>query len=116
MKARLTFVPPGGGEADYSLDFELNGVPSAGDAICISRKDQQKPGYETFIVRRTWWFLEYPDSKPVHMGSDAPVGKTESLMVECEFARGPYMVEEHARALQSYESRGKVQAFDDTAY
>lgn len=85
--------------------------------MCISRKDATTPGYETFVVRRTWWFLEYPDSKASHISDDAPIGTTKSLMVECEFARGPYMVEEHENAVKAYERQGKdVQKFDDTAY
>ena len=56
MKATLAFVPPGGGEADYYLEFELPGVPQLGDYISIARSGQQ--GTEDFIVRRTWWYLE----------------------------------------------------------
>ena len=117
MIVRLTMVPPGGGEADYSLDFEMPSAPTAGDCICIRREDAEKPGYETFVVRKTWWFLEFPDSKPAHFGDQAPAGQTAQVMAECEFARGPYMTDEHKRAVESYEKRGKeVQAFDDSAY
>ena len=37
MKVRLCFVPPGGGEANYSLDFDMPAVPRSGDYISIKR-------------------------------------------------------------------------------
>jgi len=40
LKATLAFVPSGGGEADYHLDFELPGVPQPGDYISIARSGQ----------------------------------------------------------------------------
>jgi len=52
LKATLAFVPPGGGEADYHLEFELPSVPPPGDYISIVRSAQR--GTEDFVVRRTW--------------------------------------------------------------
>jgi hypothetical protein len=60
MKATLVFVPPGGGEADYSLQFDLPAVPQPGDYISVTRPGQE--GYEDFIVRRARWVLSYPSS------------------------------------------------------
>jgi hypothetical protein len=53
MKMTLVFVPAGGGEADYQLDFDLPSVPQPGDYVSIRRPDAQ--GTVDFIVRRTWW-------------------------------------------------------------
>ena len=43
MKARLMFVPPGGGEIDYALDFDLPAVPQPGDYITVTREDASEP-------------------------------------------------------------------------
>jgi hypothetical protein len=61
VKVRLVFVPPGGGEADYSLDFELPGIPQKGDYVSIKRPGQQ--GTIDFIARRSWWHLDYPSDE-----------------------------------------------------
>jgi hypothetical protein len=50
MEATLVFVPPGGGDAEYSLQFELPSVPQPESYISITRPDQL--GTEDFIVRR----------------------------------------------------------------
>lgn len=52
IKARLIFVPPGGGESDYGLHFELPEIPRPGDYITITR-GSSSPETEDFIVRRT---------------------------------------------------------------
>ena len=95
MRVNLVFVPPGGGEADYSLDFELPSVPQPGDYITISRPDQD--GTEDFIVRRTWWYLEYPGTELYRTERSTVHGKVQSLTVECEFARGFLSSEAHKR-------------------
>lgn len=100
MKVRLVFVPPGGGEADYCLDFELPGLPQPGDYISIGRPDQL--GSEDFIVRRTWWNLEFPGSKPTRDASDETHGTTKMIAVECEFAKGAYSSKDHQRACEGY--------------
>ncbi len=111
MKARLVFVPPGGGEIDYSLDFDLPGVPQPGDYISIGRKDNPG-GTEDFIFRRTWWHLSYPDSKTHHDSDNSPLGNTIHIGIECEFARGPFSTDEHKRACDGY----KAEDFEETAY
>jgi hypothetical protein len=113
VKATLIFVPPGGGEADYSLVFELPGVPQPGDYISITRPGQQ--GSEDFIVRRSWWTLEHPETGAVETTRRA--GRVVGLGVECEFARGPYSSEEHRRECDAYDRGGReVQSFEATAY
>jgi len=100
MNVRLVFVPPGGGEADYSLDFDLPAIPRAGDYITIARPDQL--GTEDFKVRRTWWTLEFPDSQPYKTSDDSTQGTVKSIVVECEFAKGVFSSEEHKRACEGY--------------
>jgi hypothetical protein len=117
MKARLMFVPPDGGEIDYSLDFELPAVPRPGDYITIARKGAKSVGSEDFIVRRTWWYLEYPDEDSYHDKQSQVTGRTVDIGVECEFAHGAYSSDSHKRACDMYTSRGKsVKEFDNSAY
>jgi hypothetical protein len=114
MKVVLIFVPPGGGEADYQLRFELPSVPQAGDYISIMRDGAG--GTETFIVRRTIWDLTYPKTESF-AAKDGEHGTTKNIWVECEFARGFHMTENHKRACNSYEARGyKIPEHDNTAY
>jgi hypothetical protein len=37
MKVNLAFVPPEGGDVEYSLEFELPSVPQPGNYISIIR-------------------------------------------------------------------------------
>jgi hypothetical protein len=114
MKVRLIFVPPGGGEADYQLQFELPAIPQTGDYISILR--DQEVGYESFIVRRTIWELQYPASKGV-TADDGSHGTPSTIYVECEFARAAFSSENHKKACDSYEARGfKVPDQEATAY
>jgi hypothetical protein len=112
MKATLTFVPPGGGEQDYMLDFELPGVPQPGDYITIQRPGI--PGTEDFIVRRTWWHLSYSDNKLVSTSEEPRVyGEATSIVVECEFARGMFSSDAHKRACAMYKG---VKDFEASGY
>ncbi|MDR7126612.1 hypothetical protein J2X53_003454 [Pseudorhodobacter sp. 4114] len=114
MKVRLIFVPPGGGEADYQLQFELPAIPQTGDYISILRDEEV--GYETFIVRRTIWELRYPASQGVS-ASEHEHGTASTIFVECEFARGAFSSDNHKRACDAYEARGfKVPEHEATAY
>lgn len=116
MQATLVFVPPGGGEVDYSLDFELPSVPQLGAYISIRRSDERTT--EDFIVRRTWWHLGYPDTGFARPSEAPPVyGSVRDITVECEFAVGPYSKENHRRACDRYEIlTGERREFDTTAY
>ncbi len=114
MRVNLVIVPPGGGEADYSMDFDLPAVPRPGDYIGVSRPDSG--GVESFIVRRTWWLMNFPLAE--NSTSSAPaIGKVEKLCVECEFARGIHDSPSHKKACDTFEHRGKpIKEFDSTAY
>ena len=116
MKVSLVFVPPGGGEADYQLEFELPSVPQAGDYISVIRDGATSPGYETFLVRRTIWELKYPKSSS-GLATNGEHGTVSTIWVECEFARGMMMTPEHEKACATYAARGyAVPKLDETAY
>jgi hypothetical protein len=113
MKVTLYFVPPEGGDAEYSLQFELPSVPQPGSYISITRPDQQ--GTEDFIVRRNLWFLEHPTTGAYE--TTRQTGAVRELGVQCEFARGPYSSDEHRRTCDDYERGGReVQDFDASAF
>jgi hypothetical protein len=115
MKATLVFVPPGGGDAEYSLQFELPSVPQPGSYISITRPDQQ--GTEDFIVRRNLWYLEHPTTGASETETTRQAGAMRELGVQCEFARGPYSSDEHRRTCDTYERGGReVQDFDASAW
>lgn len=107
MKVYLSFVPPGGGEADYSLPIEMPELPRQGDYISVMRPDQS--GTENFIVKRTWWHLEFDEKKSI--------GTTKEIWVECEFALSPFSSESHEKACEGYQVRtGTLLEFDESMY
>ncbi len=61
MTVTFCFVPPSGGEAEYSLAFDLPSIPRAGDYVLTTRPDNPAVT-EDFIVKRTWWRLMHPAS------------------------------------------------------
>jgi hypothetical protein len=116
MKVTLVFVPPGGGDAEYSLQFELPSVPQPGSYISITRPDQQV-GTEDFIVRRNLWSLEHPTTGAYETESTRQAGAMRELWVQCEFARGPYSSDEHRRTCDGFERGGReVQSFETSAF
>nr|AAX14933.1 ORF108 [Xanthomonas campestris pv. vitians] len=107
MKVNLSFVPPGGGESDYSLPIEMPEIPRAGDYLSVEREGHV--GTENFIVRRTWWNLHFDEAKGA--------GTTKEIWVECEFALSPFSSESHKRSCAVYETRkGKLLEFDESMY
>jgi hypothetical protein len=90
-------------------------MPQPGDYITIRRPDDL--GTEDFIVRRSWWYLEHPETGLYETEATRRTGKTVELGVECEFARGPYSSEEHRRQCDAYDQGGRqVQNFEASAY
>jgi hypothetical protein len=107
MKVNLSFVPPGGGEIDYSIPFEIPELPRAGDYIYITRPDQK--GTENFIVKRTWWNLTFDEK--------TGTGSQTDIWVECEFALSPLSSENHKRACERYQGKtGELKSFDESMY
>lgn len=104
IQIHFAFVPPGGGETDYSIEANLPAVPQAGDYIMINVPDEV--GSRTLIVRQIWWMIQ-------DGGQGANV---ERLIVECEFARGPFMSESHKAACENYARAGKIQIMEASAF
>jgi hypothetical protein len=109
INVRLLFVPPGGGETNYGLDFNLPSIPQPGDYITVTRPNQE--GSEDFIVRRTWWQLEYPEGPNTQDARTFTPGALKNAYVECEFAKGPFSSESHLRSCGD-----KAKEFDNSAY
>lgn len=105
FEVTLVIVPPGGGEAEYSLRMRVPALPREGDYLSVFR-DREGPvegadiGTEDFIVRRVWWAFRYPDDGLLyHDSGDAPVGEVSgTVSIECEMAKGPYSGERHVEA------------------
>lgn len=107
MEVNLSFVPPGGGENDYSLPIDMPEIPRAGDYISILRPGQK--GTESFLVKRTWWQLSFDDT--------TKKGSTQEIWVECEFALGPYNSDDHKNACERYKQKtGTVYEFENSMY
>ncbi|MHC5609791.1 MAG: hypothetical protein ACYTXA_01810 [Nostoc sp.] len=106
MKVIFSFVPPGGGEQDYQLEFDLPAIPQPGDYIKIMRDGED--GEASYIVRRTCWNLTCSTSKK----------DLKSIVVEAEFAKGAFLDSaSHTLSVESYASRGfQVKAFDSSTY
>lgn len=119
MIVGLVFVPPGGGETDYSLQFKMPGVPQVGDYVSVRREGQDPndgPGTIDFIVRRTWWHLNYPNMD-LYGRQPAVHGSTADVIVECEFAVGHTSSNAHKRACKMYADRGMpLKSFEATAF
>lgn len=107
MKVTFCFVPPGGGgEAEYSLAFDLPSIPQAGDYVLITRPDN--PGVtEDFIVKRTWWGLMHPRTGTREEAGTRQAGSVREIYVECYFAQGPWSSDAHKESLREFENQGK---------
>ena len=106
MRIQLVAVPPGGGEADYSLTMESPSVPQVGDYITVLREYENGPpdnshiGTEDFVVRRVRWLFKYPDDgQHHHTAGHEPVGAVDVIVVECEMAIGAYSSPVHKQGL-----------------
>jgi hypothetical protein len=117
FEATFVIVPPGGGEAEYSLQMNVPALPREGDYVTIMR-DREGPvagvdiGTEDFIVRRVWWAFHYPDDGALyHEAGEGPVGKLSGVSIECELAKGHYSCERHVKACGA-----KARTFEASAY
>jgi hypothetical protein len=96
MRVEFVFIPKEGEEPDHGLAFEMPGTPQTGDCVTITRPGQA--GAASFIVRRVHWTLDYPGPAAARCGAQPVTGKTNSVIVECEFVPGSYSSEEHQPA------------------
>lgn len=118
FEVTLVIVPPGGGEAEYSLRMRVPALPRAGDYVTVMR-NREGPvqgidiGTEDFIVRRVWWAFNYPDDGSLYYeDGDAPVGEVSgTVSIECEMAKGHYSSERHVRTCGP-----KAERFEASAY
>jgi hypothetical protein len=117
FQATLVVVPPGGGEAEYSLLFEVPALPREGDYVTVMRhRPAPVPGRhigtEDFIVRRVWWAFDYPDDGRLFEYSDERIpGTLNGIGIEVEPARGPYSSDAHLRACGP-----RARTFEASAY
>ena len=89
MRVTVVVREAGRLKPEYSLDFDLPGVPLPGSYISIQRPDKPDPYGEDMIVRQVWWRLKHPETGGY--GSNPPkIGSLTEIMVECEQAIGPY--------------------------
>lgn len=104
FQVTLVVVPPGGGEAEYSLQMEVPALPREGDYVTVMRRREgpvadRDIGTEDFIVRRVWWAFDYPDDgRLFEYAEERTVGTLNGIGIECEMARGHYSSESHRRA------------------
>jgi hypothetical protein len=116
FQVTLVVVPPGGGEAEYSLQMEVPALPREGDYVTVMRRREGPVagcdiGTEDFIVRRVWWAFDFPDDgRLFEYSDDRTVGTLSGIGVECEPARGHYSSDSHLRACgpraRSFEPSG----------
>jgi hypothetical protein len=93
MKVELVLSPIEEEVPHHKLVFEMPGVPRAGDCVTVTRPGQA--GSSEFIVSRTCWTLDCPETGEMHHAGEAVVGITTAVIVECEYVAGPYSFEEH---------------------
>lgn len=106
MKVRLVVVPPGGGEADYSIFAEMPAIPAAGDYVTVVVPGDA--GVCSFIAKRTWWtILAAEDDRASVVAGTEKYGTTDEICIECYPAAGPYDSEAHKKVVAMYEARGK---------
>jgi hypothetical protein len=103
MNVRLVFVPPGGGEADCTLDVDLPAVPRQGDYLTVLRDG----GLESYVVRRLWWSVD-------GRGVD---GALREVAAECAAAAGGWDGAEHRRRCERWRVNGlPVPALEASGY
>jgi len=91
---------------DYSLQFDLPGVPSVGDYISINRPSEPEPYSEDLIVRKIWWRLHHPETESFSISGQEKTGKLTEVFVECDQAIGPYSLDRWRDRLEDASQRG----------
>jgi hypothetical protein len=103
MKFSICIVPPGGGEADFTIAVEGSAIPRNGEYITV----QYENGVGCYKVRYVTYCYEKQGDK----------FKDLMPVVEAEFVRHPYQSPEHKRCIEMYESRGhKADSYPESGY
>lgn len=89
----------------YSLEFDLEAVPTIGSYISIQRPDLPAPYGEDLIVRHVWWQLTHPETGGF-ASEPAKIGGTSDIVVECQPAIGPYSSDRWRDNLERLEAAG----------
>ena len=96
VKVTIVIRKLGKTEVEYSLPFSLPEIPQIGHYISLFRSDNKERSRDDLIVRHVWWHIEHPTPAAGGYGSDAEKeGHEREIMVECDHAYGPYLVEDH---------------------
>jgi hypothetical protein len=88
-------------EIEYSLPLSLSEIPQVGHYISLFRSDNRERSRDDLIVRHVWWHIDHPT--PADGGSDSDLvkeGREREILVECDHAYGPYLVEKHRRFME----------------
>jgi len=103
MKVQFVVVPPGGGEADYQFDKEMDALPNAGDYVFKRDFKEGEPvAWAAIIVRRRWFW---------------PGESEGSIIIEVEPARYAIQSDNHKRTCDMYAARGKPpQQMDESCF
>ncbi|WGD32032.1 hypothetical protein AncyloWKF20_09525 [Ancylobacter sp. WKF20] len=105
IKVTLVIREIGKLEPDYSLEFNLPGVPAVGDYISIHRPDKPEPFSEDVIARKIWWRLNHPETGGI-ASSPPKIGSVHEIMVECDPAIGPYATDHWRTMAAAAAKRG----------
>lgn len=98
MEYEIAFVPPGGGETDYTAVVKnATSIPRVGEYIML--REGKGDGLQVFRVL----YVTYD------AGSTGKPGEyqEESPVVQAEFVQHPYQSKAHAASIEMYEARGK---------
>ncbi len=108
MKYELVIVPPGGGEADYTVTIH--------DAIYIPRAGEYISLVGDEAGRRSVFRVLYVTAQAVRLERQGEY-KEEAPVVQAEFVRHPYQSDAHARSIEMYTSRGKpIHDYPESGY
>lgn len=108
MKYELVVVPPGGGEADYTVTIhDAIYIPRVGDYISLVG-DQSG--------RRSVFRVLYVTAQAVRLPQEGNY-KEEPPVVQVEFVQHPYQSDAHAESIKMYTSRGEpIHDYPESGY
>jgi hypothetical protein len=118
---KLSVVPPGGGETEYTLEMSAEHLPRSGDYIQIVRQPVDLPRPSTappppeFDTKAVAFKVRY-SMYSAKETSGGKVGPAE-IWVSVEPVESPYQGEDHRRLIEIYRARGlTVEATPESDY